>query len=80
MFRWAGSYEYSEEVRKFVEQNHPGPGRGTILVRTVLEGRVVQIIDVLSDPEYNWPEVVTLEEFVSLATPKKGDTSDSGCE
>jgi GAF domain-containing protein/anti-sigma regulatory factor (Ser/Thr protein kinase) len=58
VFRWAGSYEFSEELRKFVEQNHPGPGRGTLVGRTVLEGRVVQIVDILSDPEYTWPELL----------------------
>src|SRR5262249_46383150 len=58
VFRWAGSYEFSEELRKFVEENHPGPGRGTLVGRTVLEGRVVQISDILSDPEFTWPELL----------------------
>ena len=28
------------------------PGRGTVLGRTVIEGKVVQIPDVLNDPDY----------------------------
>src|SRR5262249_25767801 len=38
---------------------HPIPlGRGTITGRTVMEGKVVQIPDVLADPEYRFVEGV----------------------
>src|SRR5262249_5840173 len=66
-FRWAGSHGCSEEFRKFVEQNRPGPGRGTLVGRTVLEGRAVQIIDILTDPEYTWPEAAKVEAAARMA-------------
>src|SRR5262249_32253125 len=70
VFRWAGSYGYSEEFRKYVEQNHPGPGRGTLVGRTVLDGRAVQIIDVLTDPEYTWVQSLRFGEMrTALGVP-----------
>src|SRR5215472_3598602 len=60
VFRLAGTHAYSEEYRTFVDQNHPGPGRGTLVGRTVLEGRVVQIMDQQADPDYTWSAAAKL--------------------
>ena len=36
---------------------HPiGADRGSVTGRTVLEGKVVHVADVLADPEYTWVE------------------------
>jgi GAF domain-containing protein len=66
VFRWAGSYGFSDEFRKFVERTPPAHGRGTIVGRTVVEGRAVQIIDVLTDPEYTWPEAARVGGFRAM--------------
>ena len=50
--------------RATAECRHPGlpetrpikAGRGTVVGRALLEGRIVQIADVLADPEYTWTE------------------------
>src|SRR5208282_1739387 len=60
VYRLAGSYGYSERHWRFVKENPPRRGRGTLVGRTVLEGRVVQIVDALADPEYTWTEAVKL--------------------
>ena len=39
------------------------PDRGSVFGRTILEGRTVQVPDVLADPEYNRPR---LQDFVSV--------------
>ena len=53
-------YNYSPEFKAFHE-NHPiMPGRGTTVGRTALEGKTVQIVDILADPEYTFGEAQKL--------------------
>src|SRR5262249_15988997 len=42
------------------------PGRGSLVGRTALEGRAVQIADVLADPEYALPEVQKLGRYRTM--------------
>ncbi len=51
-FRVAGSYGQSQEFMRFLEENPLRRDRGSLAGRTVLEGRLVHIVDVLADPEY----------------------------
>ena len=44
--------EEHERIKRYMLTFAPSPGRGTLVGRTALEGRPVQIADVLSDPEY----------------------------
>ena len=56
VFRQVAYWGFSPEYRAFMEQ-HPIPvGRGSISGRTLQEGRVIQITDVLVDPEYMMKE------------------------
>ena len=63
-------YNYSPEFREF-HKNHPiAPGRGTAVGRTALEGRTVNIPDVLSDPEYTFLDAQKLGQYrANLAVP-----------
>jgi two-component system, NtrC family, sensor kinase len=46
------------------------PGRGTITARVALEGRVVHIEDITTDPEYALPESSSLGKArTSLGVP-----------
>jgi hypothetical protein len=65
-YRLAASHGFSEEYRQFVESYPMGPGRGTLVGRTALEGRTVHIPDVLADPEHTWTEAVKRGGFRSL--------------
>jgi signal transduction histidine kinase len=57
-----GSYElaacrgYSAEYEEHMRHYRLTPGRGSLVGRIALEGRMVHIPDVLADPEYNQPE------------------------
>ena len=45
-------------------------GRGTVVGRVLLEGRIVQVTDVLADPEYTWTEAQEKTGFRTvLAVP-----------
>ena len=56
VFRMVASYGYSREFVEFMETHPLALGRGTVSGRTVAEGRVVHIPDVLEDPEYRFVE------------------------
>jgi GAF domain-containing protein len=69
-YKSAAHYNYSDEFRK-IHKNHPiAPGRGTAVGRTALEGKTVNIPDVLADPEYTFAEAQKLGQYRSnLAVP-----------
>ena len=48
----AASVGFSPEWFDYMQTYPLEPGRGTLIGRTLLEGRIVHIADVLSDPEY----------------------------
>src|SRR5262245_54070613 len=51
-FEHVASYGYSSEDRNYFK-SHPIPvGRGSVTGRTVLEGKVVHILDLQADPDY----------------------------
>ena len=53
-------YNYSPEFKAFHESHPIPPGRGTTVGRTALEGKTVQIVDILADPEYTFGEAQKL--------------------
>jgi two-component system NtrC family sensor kinase len=71
VYRLAASYgvtsRYKEylENKKYLETVAIEPGRGTIVGRTLIEGRTVHVHDVQSDPEYNLSGVLALGGYRS---------------
>src|SRR5262249_47646866 len=57
-FRYAASYGLTPDVDEFMKKVQFEPGRGTLAGRTALEGKVVQIPDVLNDPDYTLSDLV----------------------
>ena len=70
VYRWAASCGYSNQEHEWIKQSMPAlplaPGRGSCVGRTVLEGRPVQIADVLADSEYEFPDVAKLGRFRTM--------------
>src|SRR5215469_8795681 len=64
VYRWAAGYGYSKQEHERTKQvmlTQPFlPGRGSVVGRVAMEGRVVQITDVLADPEYKQVELQKL--------------------
>jgi two-component system, NtrC family, sensor kinase len=53
-------YNYPRKFQEFHESHPITPGRGTAVGRTALEGKTVQIVDILADPEYTFTEAQRL--------------------
>ena len=70
IYKSVAYFNYSREFREFHESHPITPGRGTTVGRMALEGKAVQIVDVLSDPEYTFTEAQKLGQGrATLAVP-----------
>ena len=59
----AANYRHTPEYDELQRHLTYTPGRGSVIGRVLLEGKSVQIPDVLSDPEYAYPELVRAGNF-----------------
>jgi two-component system, NtrC family, sensor kinase len=55
-YYYATSYGISADSGNYFKSVAVKAGRGTVVGRALLEGRTVQVSDVLADPEYTWSE------------------------
>jgi two-component system, NtrC family, sensor kinase len=56
VYRQVASYGYAREFVEFMDTHPLEMGRGTVVGRVVVEGKSLQIPDVLADPEYKFVE------------------------
>jgi two-component system, NtrC family, sensor kinase len=56
----AETYGFSPEFMDFVQDVPVEPERGTVNGRTLLEGKIIHIPDVLADPDHTWAEAQRL--------------------
>jgi signal transduction histidine kinase len=67
VYRWAASYGHSKEehesIKRYMVTAVFSPGRRTATERSALEGRPVQITDVLADPEYGLFDVQKIGNY-----------------
>src|SRR5262245_31933384 len=69
-YYFATSYGISADSNNYFKSVAIKAGRGTVVGRALLEGRIVQVPDVLADPEYTWSEAQERTGFRSvLAVP-----------
>ena len=52
VYRLAANYGFSPEAEQYAAEHPVQPDRGSLTGRVALEGRVIQVRDVLADPEY----------------------------
>jgi GAF domain-containing protein len=62
----AASYRHTPEFDEYVKTLIYAPGRGGVGGRVLLEGKSVQIPDVLTDPEYTFGETARLGNFRTI--------------
>src|SRR5262249_15330214 len=62
----AASYCHTPEYDELMQSQTYAPGRGRVVGRVLLEGKSVQIPDVLVDPEYAFREVATIGGYRTI--------------
>jgi two-component system NtrC family sensor kinase len=76
---WATSYGFSEDLKKYIETVSLEPGRGSIVGRALLNGKAVNVPDVLADSEYTFQEFQSRLGYRSvLSVPLMRDRSPIG--
>jgi two-component system NtrC family sensor kinase len=59
----AASYHQNPQYAEYLKNLKFAPGRGSVVPRVLLEGKSVQISDVLADPEYTSRELASVGDF-----------------
>ena len=59
----AASYHQNPQYVEYLKNLKFAPGRGSVVPRVLLEGKSVQISDVLADPEYSSRELASVGDF-----------------
>ncbi len=66
-YRWAASYGFSheqhEQMKKLLMNQRIVASRASVIGRVALEGKVIHVADVLSDPEYEWHELQSVAQY-----------------
>jgi two-component system, NtrC family, sensor kinase len=65
-FGISGKDKERQQNKEYLESVDLKPGRGSIVGRTLLEKRTVQIQDIRSDPEYALNELVTIGDYRTM--------------
>jgi GAF domain-containing protein/anti-sigma regulatory factor (Ser/Thr protein kinase) len=66
IYRYEATFRHSREHEEFLSAHPAGIDRGTAVGRTLLEGKITHITDVLADPEYTYLEGQRLGGFRTL--------------
>ena len=66
IYSYEAMFGHSREHEAFLSAHPAGIDRGTAVGRTLVEGKVVHITDVLADPEYTYLEGQRLGGFRTL--------------
>jgi len=66
VYKLAACAGFSDEYEEFMRAHTLVPGRGTLIGRTALEGRIVRIPDALNDPQYEFKDAQSLGGFRTM--------------
>jgi signal transduction histidine kinase len=65
-YHLAASHNFSDDYREWMEKQSIRPGRGSLVGRTVIEGRIVHVADRMADPEYTWTESIQRADYRTM--------------
>ena len=77
-YRQVASYGFPADYKEFMKHHAIPMGRGSVTGRTILEGKVVHIPDVLADPDYKLADVSKFEVRTLLGVPLLREGSPIG--
>ncbi len=78
-FRYVATLGWEPEADKTFRSMDITAGRGTVTARVLAEGRIVQVADVASDPEYELPELAERAQWhTALGVPLMRDDRPIG--
>ena len=77
-YRQVASYGFPADYKEFMKHHAIPMGRGSVAGRTMLEGKVVHIPDVLADPDYKLADVSKFEVRTLLGVPLLREGSPIG--
>ena len=66
VLQFSASYGFDPKYRAYMESHPLASGRGSVVGRVVVEGRTIQIPDVLDEPDYQMTEVAKLAGFRTI--------------
>jgi signal transduction histidine kinase len=66
VLQFSASCGFDPKYRAYMESHPLASGRGSVVGRVVVEGRTIQIPDVLDDPDYQMTEVAKLAGFRTI--------------
>ena len=66
IFRYTAFYGFSKELIAILRERPLVPSRDTVAGRTAMEGQVVHIADLTTDPSYGWAQAAAIKEVRSI--------------
>jgi two-component system, NtrC family, sensor kinase len=79
LYHVAARYGFSPKFQEYLGEHPRRADRGSVTGRTALEGKVVHVPDVMSDPEYTWSEAQQIGGYRTvLGVPLLRDGSPVG--
>lgn len=66
VYRIAANHGFAEEFVAWMKKQEISPGRGTLVGRVALEGKIIHIPDAMIDPDYTWHEALAIGKMRTM--------------
>jgi len=66
VYRTAANHGFADEFVEWMKKQEISPGRGTLVGRVALEGKIIHIPDATIDPDYTWHEALAIGKMRTM--------------
>ena len=78
-YRVAATFAFNPDWDALLHQRRVFPERGSVVGRALLERQAVQVADIAADPEYGYPDAISMSQMrTALAVPLLRDAEPIG--